>query len=87
MLQARITCISRKILSIETLTHIKYLTYISVILTAMLERRYYHCFTGEETRVWGNLSRLTLLDRGHHPAHLSLAPGTLALGPSLGQKL
>lgn len=50
MLQARITCISRKILSIETLTHIKYLTYISVILTAMLERRYYHCFTGEETR-------------------------------------
>ena len=50
MLQAHITCISRKILSIETLTHIKYLTSISVILTAILERRYYHYFTGEEMR-------------------------------------
>ena len=51
MLQARLTCVSRKILSIETLIHVKYLTCISVILIAILERRYYyHYFTGEEMR-------------------------------------
>lgn len=38
-------------------------------------------------RLWGYLSRVTQLDRGHHPAHLPLAPGTLALGPDLDQKL
>ena len=58
-------------------------------LTQLLGGKQSHCshFTGEETRVWSNLSRGTLLDRGHHPAHLSLAPGPLALGSSLGQKL
>lgn len=50
--QAHITCISRKKLSIESLMYVKYLTSIFLILTAILEGSdHYHSFTGEETRV------------------------------------